>query len=145
MSQKHHEFFQKVCFLNFLRPYEAEKKRQQQLSQRVLQENKYSDLNILKILICHGKNSLSITSFSRYIEIFKGFFSLYTSHECKSHCSFICDANILAILKLILVTKLGLGQRKRNGFENSICRDGNPVKLDCYFHYITTDVINSFE
>ena len=22
--------------------------------------------------------------------------------------------------------------------------DGNPVKLDCYDHYITTDVINSF-
>jgi len=23
--------------------------------------------------------------------------------------------------------------------------DGNPVKLDCYDHYTTTDVINSFE
>ena len=23
--------------------------------------------------------------------------------------------------------------------------DGNPVKLDCYEHYITTAVINSFE
>ena len=23
--------------------------------------------------------------------------------------------------------------------------DGNPVKLDCYDHCITTDVINSFE
>ena len=23
--------------------------------------------------------------------------------------------------------------------------DGNPVKLDCYDHYATTDVINSFE
>ena len=23
--------------------------------------------------------------------------------------------------------------------------DGNPVKLDCYDHYITTDVVNSFE
>ena len=23
--------------------------------------------------------------------------------------------------------------------------DGNPVKLDCYDHYITTDVTNSFE
>ena len=23
--------------------------------------------------------------------------------------------------------------------------DGNPVKLDCYDHYTTTDVMNSFE
>ena len=47
----------------------------------------------------------------------------------------------------MVTVRRGEGQNRGRGVRGikQAKRDGNPVKLDCYDHYITTDVINSFE
>ena len=60
----------------------------------------------------------------------------------KGQTELLCRTDTDSYTKKLMVS----GGDSLGGWEDMLgLWDGNPVKLDCYDHYTTTDVINSFE